>query len=217
LSDEGPLAGDRARFRRRFDFSTFRLFDVPTFDVSIHPARYDAAMPRCPVCKTPTDLIRYEHVPVYNCGTCGGHWLTPSKLNVILRRQEVLMPPAVRQKMDDLARAANSARKLNCLSCGVTMQKRQMGWARGLALDQCPRCESIWLDQGELEKLQIAWEDLQARLVKKQGQPPGDADLRAIEQAALFDADCVARRDEIREQASRPRRGLDWLFGSLYS
>ena len=48
-------------------------------------------MPRCPRCKTQSDLIHYEGVPVYNCGTCGGYWLTAAKLDVILARRGVIM------------------------------------------------------------------------------------------------------------------------------
>jgi Zn-finger nucleic acid-binding protein len=53
------------------------------------------AMSRCPVCKIQADLIKYEGVPVYNCGSCGGYWMTQARLDLILATS------LVRRKLGD--------------------------------------------------------------------------------------------------------------------
>ena len=38
------------------------------------------------------------------------------------------------------------------------MVKQQFRDWHEIIIDQCPRCSAIWLDPGELEKIQIYWE-----------------------------------------------------------
>jgi Zn-finger nucleic acid-binding protein len=150
-------------------------------------------MPRCPVCKTQADLIRYEGVPIYNCGSCGGHWLTQSKLDVILARREVVMPDPVKQKMLEIAAAADSRQGLWCMTCAREMVKEPFkGWSE-IQLDRCTKCGGLWLDRGELEKCQIFWE-------YQQDHPdaPG-ADLRA--RKAALEAQWQTRQAELRSAA----------------
>jgi len=115
-------------------------------------------MPRCPVCMVKTDMIKYEGVPVYNCGSCGGHWVTASRLDVILARREIVMPDPVKVKMISIADEADSKDTLWCWSCGKEMEKSQFKFWPDIQIDHCPKCHGIWLDRGELEKCQIYWE-----------------------------------------------------------
>jgi Zn-finger nucleic acid-binding protein len=119
---------------------------------------------RCPVCKTPTDLIQYERIPVYNCGSCGGYWVTKAKLDLILMRREVQMPEAVQKKMIEIANASNSTAQLCCLTCGSVMKRGRFKRWPDIQIDVCPKCQHIWLDRGELEKCQIYWERAQDQL-----------------------------------------------------
>jgi Zn-finger nucleic acid-binding protein len=118
-------------------------------------------MPHCPLCKTLCDPLTYEGVRIYNCGGCGGNWIDQLKLDLILARREVVMPEPVKQKMMDIADAADSKQELWCLSCGTAMVKEQFKFWPEIQLDRCPKCERLWLDRGELEKCQIFWEYMQ--------------------------------------------------------
>ena len=150
-------------------------------------------MPRCPKCKTPTDLIKYEGVPIYNCGFCGGHWVTKVRLDVILRRREVDMPPAVRQKMIEIADASNSTETLWCINCGRRMIKESFKHWPEIQIDRCDRCQGIWLDRGELEKCQIFWEHMK-------DCPDSDSAQRA-EHMALLEAEWTKRLTDIKQEA----------------
>ena len=45
-----------------------------------------------------------------------------------------------------------------CLRCGVIMHKEQFKDWPEIVIDRCGQCQAIWLDPGELEKIQIYWE-----------------------------------------------------------
>lgn len=154
-------------------------------------------MPRCPVCRTQTDLIKYEGVPIHNCGTCGGHWLSGAKLNVILAKRDIAMPNAVQAKMIALADASNSVLELWCLTCGTAMLKGQFKHWPDIQLDCCPKCRGVWLDRGELEKCQIYWEYLQ-------DHPESPTADRAARIATL-DARWAERKARLEDQVDRLR------------
>jgi len=155
-------------------------------------------MPRCPVCKTLTDLVKYERVPVQNCGTCGGYWLTRAKLDVIVARREVVMPEAVKQKMVALADASNRREELWCVNCGTAMRKEQFKCWPSIQLDHCPKCDGLWFDRGELEKCQIYWEYVQDHPESR------DADVAA--RIAILDTRWAERKDRLEEVGEAIRR-----------
>lgn len=118
-------------------------------------------MPICPVCRVPISRVPYEGVKVFNCGQCGGNWLTNLQVEHILATREVQMPAAVQEKMAALAEESNSAKALLCISCSCTMKKEGFRFWPELQLDHCPKCHGVWFDRGELEKAQILWERYQ--------------------------------------------------------
>lgn len=147
-------------------------------------------MPRCPRCRTPTELIRYERVPIYNCGSCGGHWVTDVKLKVILSRREVVMPEPVQARMIALADASDAPQPLWCFNCGRRMDKVQFKRWPEIRLDRCCGCGGIWLDRGELEKCQIYWEHFQdSRTPAAEGDP--------YTRQALLEAEWMQRKADL--------------------
>ncbi|MBN2448405.1 MAG: zf-TFIIB domain-containing protein [Phycisphaerae bacterium] len=155
-------------------------------------------MPRCPVCKDQCFPLKYENVPIFQCGTCGGHWVDKVKLDRICAIREVEMPDAVKQKMMDIADESNSAQKLWCLSCGTEMVKEQFKYWDDIQIDRCPKCNRIWLDRGELEKCQIYWEYMQDHPEEWEGK-------NLIERKALLDAEFAARRAALKDEAESAR------------
>jgi Zn-finger nucleic acid-binding protein len=163
-------------------------------------------VPRCPKCRVQADLIKYEGVTVYNCGSCGGHWLTEARLDVILKRREVVMPEPVRQKMMDIADASDTRERLLCITCGVEMVKERFKYWDDIILDRCPKCNGLWLDRSELEKCQVYWE-------YAQDHPEEWENRGAIEKQALAEAQLAARREELR---SRRRAAEDYRRHPYY-
>jgi len=152
-------------------------------------------MPRCPVCKSSTEMIKYEGVPVHNCGSCGGSWVTGAKLSRIVTQREIEMPEAVQEKMIEIANEANSTEPLYCMGCGKRMVKEQFRHWSDIELDRCPKCNGIWLDRGELEKCQIYWERLQDN--------PDSEDAKRIEKMAMLDSRWSVRQARLRDKIDR--------------
>ena len=46
---------------------------------------------------------------------------------------------------------------LSCTNCSTAMTLNNR---LGVEIDQCPRCKGVWLDRGELDKLQICKTDM---------------------------------------------------------
>lgn len=167
-------------------------------------------MPRCPVCKDLCARTRYEEVPLYQCGQCGGYWLTYVQLDRICSRREIQMPEPVQQKMMDLADASNSTQTLWCLGCGKEMIKEQFKFWDDIQLDRCPKCNGVWLDCGELEKCQIYWE-------YAQDNPDQWENRDAYERSQLLQAEWMNRQAEVQRDpnANRPHPGYWGELGGV--
>ena len=142
-------------------------------------------MPRCPICKDQTQLIPYEGVKIHHCGRCGGYWLTETKLDAILARQEVLMPAAVQEAVERMALESNSTAMLTCITCGTSMRKQLFRGFTELQVDVCPRCHGIWFDRAELERAQLLWEKMKSdprQLAKLEKQ--GAAEVAMMDELA---------------------------------
>jgi Zn-finger nucleic acid-binding protein len=134
-------------------------------------------------------------VSIYNCGECGGHWLSEARLDVIAKRREYVMPEPVKQKMIEIADASNTSETLTCRTCEKEMLKEQFKHWSDIQIDRCPQCDGIWLDRGELEKCQIYWEYLQ-------DHPAEWETFTLIEREAALGAELQSRR-----ALSRPQSG----------
>ena len=57
---------------------------------------------------------------------------------------------ALRARADAERAESVRAERNRCPRCGVALVAKQSG---SVTIDQCPKCEGIWLDKGELEIL----------------------------------------------------------------
>ena len=110
----------------------------------------------CPSCKLKLDRIEYEGLNIRQCNDCRGHLLTASRLKSIQSRR--------RNSEDDLldkvvAEGVDTVDNLRCPACSRRMEKqRKKIGSLSFYIDHCRGCEHIWLDRGELAKLQVAFE-----------------------------------------------------------
>lgn len=112
----------------------------------------------CPACGSVLCRIEYEGVPIHTCPECGGEWVEGKRLRMIERRRHVEIPRHAGAAVERPARE----RARVCPGCGMVMQKARYGKQHDIILDQCAQCKGIWLDRGELEAVQAAyeaWED----------------------------------------------------------
>lgn len=112
----------------------------------------------CPVCKSELTAAKYENVPVKVCGTCEGHLVRVTRLGAIKTRRE---------KTDDdfllelsTPHGTDSKDPIFCPSCSRRMTKRrQVIGVQRFYIDECKKCDYVWLDAGELAKIQLHYEE----------------------------------------------------------
>lgn len=115
---------------------------------------------QCPACHGPFKDADYEGVPVGQCSRCGGHWLDWTKLGAIVVMRQVEFSQGQREK----ALAARGQDRpagiaLACPACGKPLERFQYAVSSGVTLDRCPGKCGIWLDPGELERVQVVMEE----------------------------------------------------------
>ena len=152
---------------------------------------------QCLTCHVPLRAIEYEGIQIDSCDDCGGTWLDAGEFEKIIRAREARFDPDERRAV---ARAAKITgirlhkvdREFTCPTCGKRTAPVHYGGDSGIIIDRCPACRGIWLDQGELEKIQQlveGWEDNLPEELAKHG-----AKLRQIAlDAADDDAVKVSR------------------------
>lgn len=107
-------------------------------------------------------------VEVDRCPRCRGIWLDPGELERIQETQEIDYSQELQAPLNEEALAYNHERQLQeeaiaCPKCGARMTKEEHGFNQWIVIDICPGCHGIWLDDGELELLEIYYEREHAR------------------------------------------------------
>ena len=118
-------------------------------------------VPRCPVCKTVLTRIEDEGIRSQTCGGCFGTWIGKMQLTRLVRQP---LPSALAQvpleELAALVTESNTKRILQCPECGLSMKKVRFHDLVPVNLDRCPKCESFWLDAGELSLLRRLYAEL---------------------------------------------------------
>jgi len=107
----------------------------------------------CPSCPGELTEVHYEGERIYTCTSCNGVMLDEEKLKKIeLNRQTRIS----RDQGHANSRHYEGTRL--CPDCDTRMEKSKYGKYFPLTIDKCPQCSNIWLDKGELEDIQVAFE-----------------------------------------------------------
>ena len=110
---------------------------------------------KCPVCSN-IALVRtpYEGVAVSICPACHGFLLAASAMKSIERNPE--MSQEVLE--EEIQIMADTVKAVKCPKCRIDMEKKCAPHSLAFNIDVCISCKMIWLDAGELESIQIAYE-----------------------------------------------------------
>ena len=122
---------------------------------------------KCPKCDSSLTTITYEGIRLESCPGCQGEWLDDSELLQVTRAREERFDPQERRAVAEATKVKgvileNVDRDLTCPKCGGQTDPINYGGNTGLIIDRCTQCHGIWLDGGELEKIQMlveGWED----------------------------------------------------------
>jgi len=113
----------------------------------------------CPKCSRPLSRTTYENVPLMQCEDCLGYLVARNRLKLIKSSREQ-SPEALKNEVHT-EQAPDTQERIRCPSCRVeTMQKERVRVTADdfFHLDVCRKCHNVWLDGGELARLQIHYE-----------------------------------------------------------
>lgn len=103
---------------------------------------------------------QYEGVEVDVCPQCKGIWLSFDNLNQIISKKSRAWTAA--QKAEILPQTGKAGvpkeeldRHLDCPECGELMLAFNYQYSSGIIINKCKHHHGIWLDCGELNKIQI--------------------------------------------------------------
>lgn len=116
-------------------------------------------MPKCPKCNIPLCRVEIQRVPVHTCPDCGGELVEDLRLKAIERRAD---PTWTEEQKDAFCRLADQSNDLGdilCPRCSRVMNKFLFRSYANLQVDQCSECHCYWLDAGEMEKMQIFYQE----------------------------------------------------------
>jgi Zn-finger nucleic acid-binding protein len=132
-------------------------------------------MKTCPTDGTALRKVKYEFTSIWQCPDCLGTFLTDEHISKLIRKQET--------KSEQLSgiiaekHRGDTAAVARCPACNYRMEKRsafedtpksRRGAVPDFSIDVCPGCKSIWLDGGELEKLELDFQ--QSRFGSEMGK-----------------------------------------------
>lgn len=105
----------------------------------------------------------YEGVEIDVCQACSGVWLDFGELTRIVEIKDASWSESVIEKVlasmgEKGVPAYERDRELTCRVCSEVLPPSNYQTNSGLIVNACPNGHGVWLDAGELEKLQIYME-----------------------------------------------------------
>lgn len=116
----------------------------------------------CPVCKEALVRDKYEGSSVYRCPQCDGFLVEPERLEFIVTRHELKTDELEEQLETQSAQDVDEP--IRCPRCVARKMQKQMihrDSEDSFKIDQCEECHIIWLDGGEIARLQLRFEEIQ--------------------------------------------------------
>jgi len=113
----------------------------------------------CPSCSKSLQKLETRGIEVDACsGGCGGIWFDQRELDAFDSAQEAADAGALIGLRIQAPPPAPSTEPRPCPKCvKYKMQKRFSCIKRAVEIDSCPGCGGIWLDPGELIRIQALW------------------------------------------------------------
>ena len=144
---------------------------------------------KCPRCNVVLVGTEYEGVQVERCPQCRGFWIPGYRLTEIIDKRERAFSleeiKAYRQAHQSRAGLVHPAdSKISCPECGGSMQQNHYNYAQEVLIDRCPQGHGVWLDEGEVEHIQMAVEEEEdelRRVVKEKGLRVDDTASKQLE------------------------------------
>ncbi len=111
---------------------------------------------KCPVCQTTLARVKYESFRIQKCPKCHGHLLARKRLESIKRHPGNSVTELKKEVLEEAA--PDTKQKIRCPRCRLSMKKRFLDAPASVHFDFCQSCDVIWLDGGELARIQLTYE-----------------------------------------------------------
>ncbi|MHB0958415.1 MAG: zf-TFIIB domain-containing protein [Pirellulaceae bacterium] len=106
----------------------------------------------CPVCHEPMIIVEFGNIELDTCLSCRGLWFDAQELEQLFERAGV--PERICELELQLNRLPHAGPRRNCPRCRSRLEPvRAPSLSGETILDECPRGDGLWFDQGELESL----------------------------------------------------------------
>ena len=117
----------------------------------------------CPQCKSELTSCEYEGEPIHTCDACGGEFIGSVQLGQIVRKREMEFSEELKAALKDQAPSFGMSQSemvcaVECPNCDEKMQVVNYAGDSGVYINRCEKCNGFWLDQQELEKIQVLME-----------------------------------------------------------
>ena len=148
----------------------------------------------CPNCQAAMKPVTYEGVEIHACASCGGEFVGAGALAHVVRTREERFGTEV---ADEIAErepvfgvpVEETERQLACPACENRMRVINYGVDSGIFVDSCAVCGAVWLDKGELEKVQSLmdrWTDVAPEMIRGVALELEEIRRQAASQDACF-------------------------------
>ncbi len=117
----------------------------------------------CPACESELHELRYEGVSIWTCHACGGELVPGEALGQIVNLREERFDTESRAILESAqphfgVPTVARERELRCPLCCSVMDVINYAGDSGVYVDRCPGCQTVWLDEQELENVQVLME-----------------------------------------------------------
>jgi Zn-finger nucleic acid-binding protein len=119
----------------------------------------------CPRGGTALESRKYEAgIEVDGCARCGGVWLDHGELEAIQHSRETDRSRDL-ERMDEVIQAVadRPTGPASCPKCGAELAVHEYAHCSRIHVDTCPEGHGVWLDGGELEALEVFFEEMKRR------------------------------------------------------
>jgi len=121
-------------------------------------------MRRCPVDDFTLRPETYEDVEIDRCPHCRGVWLDAGELETVQVNQDSDFRGVPTSSFDSVNAAVEMAKSASegprgCLVCEEPLVKKEYFSSSQIMIDACPKGHGMWLDSGELTRLQMFYEN----------------------------------------------------------
>lgn len=111
-------------------------------------------------------ITLYEGLEIQTCSHCHGVWLDYNDLNKIV---ETLDESWSEEEINKVLEKSGHAgvpkdeikREIPCPECSALMPAVNYQYSSGIIINKCKKNHGVWLDDGELDKIQIYMEHWQ--------------------------------------------------------